>query len=92
MVEATPRRFIVIYDSVSGTYKSVPDLVSSGRVFVPSDDCQRLAWVGLVLGGLGLAVSLRRRKFSWSSAIGFTLMLLMINIVGACDTMMTLRP
>jgi len=92
MVKASPPRFTDVYDPVSRRYAAVPKLVSSGKVFVPSSVCCGLAFLGLVLGGIGLAVSLRRRKLSWLSAIGFTLMLLMMAIVIACDTLMTLSP
>jgi hypothetical protein len=66
--------------------------VSAGSVFVPSPECDQLAWFGFALGGLGVALSLRRRKFSWLSAIGFSLMLLMMLVVVACDSLMILRP
>jgi hypothetical protein len=90
MVETTPPEFTRRFDPLTNSYVSEPVLVSAGRIFVPSPECDLLACFGFVLGGIGLAESLRRRKFSWLSAIGFTLMLLMMLIVVACGTLMTL--
>ena len=83
-------RFITIYDPKNGDVTE-PVLVSAGRVFVPSPECVLAACMGLVLGGIGLAVSLRRRKLSWLSASGFSLTLLMMMIVVASGALMRLR-
>jgi hypothetical protein len=87
-VEATPRRFTTRIDR--GQYVSEPVLVSAGRIFVPSSNCARLPFAGWLLGGIGITVSWRRRKCSWLSAIGVTLMLLAMMIVAGCDLFMTL--
>jgi hypothetical protein len=93
MVEATLPPSTVVSGSAPVTAKRVPLLVPSGRVvFVPSGDCHWLLLLGALLGGIGLAASLRRREFSWLSAIGFLLMLLMMEFVVACDMLMTLAP
>ena len=92
MVEATPRQFTSRFDPKTKNYVTEAVLVSVGRVFVPSPDCVLPQLMGYVLGGIGLAVSLRRRKFSWLSAIGVTLMLLSMMIVVACGTLMRLEP
>jgi hypothetical protein len=92
MVEAVPRQFITTYDSDLHRNVRVPLLVSSRRIWVPSTDCHRLVWLGLVFGAVGIAMSLRRREWSWLSAIGFALMLLSLNIVVACEALMTLKP
>ncbi len=64
--------------------------VSAGTVYVPSRECDLLAFVGLVLGGIGIALSVRRRKFSWLSAIGFSVTVGMMAIVVARGAMTTI--
>jgi hypothetical protein len=61
-------------------------------VYVPSRECDLLAFVGLVLGGIGIALSVRRRRFSWLSAIGFSVTLGMMAIVVARGAMTTVVP
>ena len=78
MVETTPPQYRRSLDLRTMNWVSEPVLVSAGRVFVPSRECHLMAWVGVVLGGIGLGVSLRRRRFSRLSAIGFTVTLLPI--------------
>src|SRR5262245_11511570 len=92
MVEAKPRSFTSEFDPRSNTYVHESVLVASGTIWLPSPDCDRLAWPGLVLGAIGLAMSLRRGELSWLSAVGFTVTLLMMNFVVACGTLMTLVP
>ena len=79
------------WDVASKSFVSEPVFVSSGRIWVPSGDFFWLAWAGLVLSGIGLAVSLQRRKLSWLSAIGFVLTLLVMMTIVACDTLLNLR-
>jgi hypothetical protein len=67
-------------------------LTPAGRIWVPSHECHRLAWFAMVLGGIGLAISLRRRKLSWLSAIGFALALLTCQVVAECERLMWLVP
>ena len=78
------------FDWRTNTYVSEPELVSAGKIFVPSAECDALAFLGFILGVIGIAVSLQRRKFSWLSAIGVTLMILVMVIVVACGTLNTL--
>jgi hypothetical protein len=92
MVEAVPRKFVTTYDADLGKNVRVPLLVSSGEIWVPTPVCHRVGWVGLLLGAAGIALSLRRRKWSWLSAIGFALMLLLLNMVAACEALITLEP
>jgi hypothetical protein len=91
MAEATPPQFVRSMDPVTKQYVNVPQLVPSGKIWVPSHDCARLALLGLTIGGTGLALSWRQRKFSWSSALGLTLLLLIVVTVVACDSVLTLR-
>ncbi len=58
------------------------------KILVPSDDCAVLAFLGLIFGGMGIALSVKQRKFSWLSAIGFTLTLVMMLIVVAYGMLM----
>ncbi len=92
MVEASPPRFVSHLDLGSLDWVSEPVLVPSRKIWVPSHDCAGLALLGAILGGMGIVLSLQRRKFSWLSAIGFTLIVLMMATVLACDALMTLRP
>ncbi len=72
------------------TKMSVPVLVSAGTVYMPSRECDLLAFVGLVLGGIGIGLSVRRRRFSWLSAIGFSVTLGMMAIVVVRGAMSTI--
>ncbi len=73
------------------TVATGPVIVASRKVWIPSDDCTFLAFLGLALGGMGIGLSLLRRDFSWLSAIGFTLILLMMVTVVAFGTLMGLE-
>ncbi len=68
--------FIDRWLSVLDDQTHVPLLVKSGRIYVPSPQCELLAVVGLAISGLRLALALRQREFSWSSALGPALILL----------------
>jgi hypothetical protein len=96
MVRRTATGFIDRWLSVSDSERReiVPagEFVSGGRILVPSNDCSRLAFLGLVLGGMGLALSVQRRKFSWSSALGLTLVLVMMVTVVTLGTLLRLLP
>jgi hypothetical protein len=90
MVESTPPKFISDWDPEIQRWVSVPVLTLSRSIWVPSDDCERLALLALVLGEVGLALSLRRRQLSWLSAIGFALALLAVLVVMGCELLMRL--
>jgi len=92
LVNTTATGFIDRWISVSDSEVRESALVSSGRIWAPSCECDWVAWLGLVLGGLGLAVSLRRQELSWSSAIGFIVILLMLVTVATLGTLMRLWP
>jgi hypothetical protein len=92
MVETSPPTFTVRFDRETNRQVTEPVLVSAGRVFVPSAECGLLAFVAFVLGAIGIAVSLRRRKLSWLSAIGIIVSLLTMWIVVASGTLMRLVP
>jgi hypothetical protein len=86
MVEETPPRLITRWDALTNHDVTEPALVSAGRVYLPSRECDLLAFFSLALGGIGIALSVRRRRFSWLSAIGFTVTLVMMAIVVAEGT------
>ncbi len=77
MVEASPGKF----DRDPFTGQKVPVLVPAGSVHVPSHECDLLAFLSLILGAIGIALSVRRGRFSYLSVIGFSVTLLMMAIV-----------
>jgi hypothetical protein len=54
------------------------DLIRSGTIWVPSAECHTLAIVGLMMAVAGVALAGSRREFSWSSALGLTLIILLL--------------
>jgi hypothetical protein len=88
-VEAKPTRLEYHLDPQTNKMVSEPALVAWGRICLPSAECAWAAVMGLALGLMGIALSSRRREFSWSSAIGITLILLML--VTANVTVFVLR-
>jgi hypothetical protein len=82
--------FIDRWLSLSDSDVNASMLVPSGRIYVSSAACDLLAWSGLALGGMGIALPLRRRKFSWLSALGLTLILLMMMTDVAVGTLLRL--
>jgi hypothetical protein len=87
-VEKTPREFVVTHDPISKAYESSPALVPWGQIGMPSPDCHLLAFLSLILGAIGLSLSLQRREVSWVSAAGFTLTFLMMGTVVACEMLL----
>ncbi len=84
--------FLQVPDSVAlidpGT--GVTSYYIQRRVWLPSNDCVLISFVGLFSGLAGLLISLRRKKFSWLSSIGIALVLLTMLIVVASGEMMGL--
>jgi hypothetical protein len=87
MVEASPGRFNGRVDQQTKNRSTGPVLVSAGTVFVPSRKCIMLALVGFMLGVTGVATSWQLKKFSWLSAVGFTLNLVTMLTVIASGTL-----
>jgi hypothetical protein len=93
-----PRTWVIQTTPGAGTTASPggPGSLAGGatsrKVWVPSDDCTLLGFLGLILGGAGIGLSLRRGKFSWLSAAGFVLILLMMLLVVSCGLAMNLMP
>ena len=72
-------RWTSIYDgTVPGN-----SLVPAYRIYVPSAACERLAFLGVAIGGIGLVWSWKLRTIAWSSAIGVILILSMMVVVAA---------
>jgi hypothetical protein len=67
------------YDPETKKLISIPVLVRAGRIFVPSAQCELQAFVGLVLGAIGLALSVCRQKFSWLSVLGIAFALFLLT-------------
>jgi hypothetical protein len=84
-VEKAPPEFVLTRDPLSNEYESTRVLVPSRQIAVPSRECHLLAFLSLVLGGIGLLLSIRRRYVSWVSFAGFTLTFLMMGTVVACE-------
>ena len=69
-----------------------PSYFVQQKIWLPSDDCVLLSFVGLFAAGIGIALSLHRRKFSWLSAAAFTLILLTMLVVVGCGMTMRVLP
>jgi hypothetical protein len=87
-----PRTWVVQSGAAVGASVGLTRMVGTRKIFLPSNDCVLLGLLGLVLGGLGILLSLQRRRFSWLSAVGFTLILMMMMLVIVCGTVMNLMP
>jgi hypothetical protein len=65
---------------------SEPKFVFAGKIFLPSRQSMAISFCGLIIGAIGLGLSLRRRTFSWLSALGLGLMLLTMAVVVCCGS------
>lgn len=92
LVEATPRQLVSRFDSETNQMVSEPARVVWGSICLPSMECAWLGVVGLALGLMGLGSASRRREFSWSSAIGTSLILLTLVIVNIAVLVLDLVP
>jgi hypothetical protein len=61
----------------------LPVVVGSRVIYWPSATCRLLALSGAALGGIGLILGLRRGRLAWLSALGFSVITLMmlVNLV-----------
>ena len=92
LVEAQPIRMVARWDPNTNQKVSEPDLVVSGHICLPSTECAWVAVAGLALGVMGLVLSSQRRRFSWTSAIGIALILLILMVVNVTVCVLRLRP
>jgi hypothetical protein len=61
-------------------------------IWLLSNDGVVLSLAGFLAGGLGILISVRRRKFSWLSAVGFALIVLTMLLVAGSGMVLPIRP
>ena len=80
LVEKQPREVISRQDPATGQYSSEVVYVDAGYIGMPTGNTVLLGWLSLILGGIGLALSVRERRFSRLCAAGFAMTLAMMAL------------
>ena len=80
LVEKQPRQVISRQDPATGQYTSEVVYVDAGYIGMPTGNTVLLGWLSLILGGIGLALSVRERRVSWLCAAGFAMTLAMMAL------------
>jgi hypothetical protein len=80
LAEKKPREVISRRDPATGQYSYGVAYVDVGYIGMPTGNTVSLGWLSLILGGIGLALSMRERRVSWLCAAGFVMTLVMMAL------------
>jgi hypothetical protein len=81
MVEAVPRRYEYQLGSDGLNRVRTPVMVLWNTIYSPSLQCRVIACTALLIGGIGLSLGWRRRRFSWLCATAIVVTFISILVV-----------